>query len=193
MPRVEIRPVTADRWGDVLGLFGDNGAYANCWCMWWRTTSAEFSAGLKGGNRRAFQRIVREDRVPGIIAYVGGEPAGWCSVAPRSEFGRLDRSPALKPVDDTPVWSIVCLYIDRSFRKQGVGAALLRGAVAHARRNGARVVEGYPVDDHPRPDPASAFTGVASMFRDAGFREVAHRPGRRSVMRRELRPNARRG
>jgi hypothetical protein len=116
--------VTPDRWDDLVALFGENGAYANCWCMWWRKSGAEFSRGVRNrgaGNRRAMNRLVQDGRVPGLLAYREGRPVGWVSVAPREEFGRIQRSPTLKPVDDKPVWSIVCFFMHRGEREKGVG------------------------------------------------------------------------
>jgi GNAT superfamily N-acetyltransferase len=186
MNGMDVRPLTPDRWGDVLHLFGDNGAYANCWCMWWRTTSAEFSDGIRdrgAGNRAAFETLVKGDERPGLLAYVDGTPAGWVSVAPREQFGRLQRSPKLRPVDAEPVWSITCFFVARSHRGGGVGRALLDAAVEHAAARGAGAVEGYPVVS-PVGAPA-AFTGTVSMFADAGFAEIARRGGR-PIMRRAV-------
>jgi GNAT superfamily N-acetyltransferase len=181
---VTIRPLTPDRWADLERLFGKQGAYGGCWCMWWRLTGAEFRRGTAGPNRTALKAIVDEGRVPGLLAYQDGAPAGWCSVAPRAEFGRLQRSPTLRPLDDEPVWSIVCFYIDPRHRGRGIGAALLRAAVDHAAEHGAHIVEGYPVEPGAgRVSAASAYTGVTAMFEQAGFREAARR-GRRPIMRR---------
>jgi GNAT superfamily N-acetyltransferase len=187
---LEIHPVTPGRWGDLERLFGPRGA-GGCWCMWFRLRSKDFDAQAREGNRRALKGIVEERRVPGLLAYREGRPVGWVSVAPREEFGRIERSPTLKPVDDKPVWSVVCFYIDRAERGEGVARRLLDAAVDHAARNGATLVEAYP--EIPRKDrmPASlAYRGVLSMFERAGFREVARR-GQRPIVRRAVRPRAR--
>ncbi|MDP8957701.1 MAG: GNAT family N-acetyltransferase [Actinomycetota bacterium] len=181
---LDIHPLTPQRWDDLVQLFGERGAFGGCWCMWWRQTAAEFDRSAGPGNRAALQGIVEEGRVPGLLGYVDDQPVGWCSVAPRQEFGRLQRSPILKPVDDHPVWAIVCFFVHRRQRRRGVASELLQGAVDHARRQGARIVEGYPVETGPkRAAAASLYTGTVSLFREAGFHEVARRSDSRPIMR----------
>ena len=139
-------------------------------------------------NRRALKRIVQTGRVPGLLAYAEGVPVGWCCIAPRSEFPALARSKVLAPVDDEPVWSIVCFFIAKPFRGQGVSVKVLKAAVQYAREQGVRIVDGYPFEpgrDLPAP---FVWTGLASAFRKAGFREVLRRSPRRPIMRRLLRP-----
>jgi hypothetical protein len=112
-PGIEIKPLTAGRWDDVARLFGKRGACGGCWCMTPRLTRKEFERRKGASNRRAFRRIVMGGREPGVLAYRGGEPIGWCAVEPRENYSSLSRSRILKPVDDRPVWSIVCLFVAR--------------------------------------------------------------------------------
>jgi hypothetical protein len=97
--RIGFHPVNAGRWSDLEELFGERGACGGCWCMFWRLPRKEFDAGKGAGNKRALKKIVKDSNQPGIIAYVGKEPVGWCSVAPREQFIALERSRILKPVD----------------------------------------------------------------------------------------------
>lgn len=152
--------------------------------MTWRLTSSEYEREKGDGNRASFQAIVKAGEEPGILAYDAGAPVGWCAVAPRSAFPRLARSRILKPLDDVPVWSIVCLFVRKGYRSQGLGTRLIRAAVSFAEAKGAEVIEGYPVE--PRKDrmpDVFAFTGIASSFRAAGFQEVARRSDARPIMR----------
>jgi GNAT superfamily N-acetyltransferase len=152
--------------------------------MWWRLKRSEFEKRKGAGNKRAMKAIVRRGEVPGIIAYAGKQPIGWCAVAPREDYGTLERSRILKPVDDRPVWSVVCFFVDKAYRGTGVSVELLRAAVAHARRHGARIVEGYPVEPkQDRMPDAFAWFGLASAFERAGFEEVARRSPTRPIMR----------
>jgi GNAT superfamily N-acetyltransferase len=182
-------PLTPDRWGDLEALFAGNGACDGCWCMWWRQTQREFSTKQGDENRAALKGIVDSGEVPGILAYDGNRPVGWVSVAPRERFGRLERSPVLKRVDERPVWSVVCFFINKAARKRGLTDALLSSAVEYAAANGASIVEGYPVapSEKRRPDP-DVYTGTTSVFLRAGFTEVARRGPRRVVMRRSVLP-----
>lgn len=185
---VTIRPVTPSRWKDLETLFGPKGACAGCWCMYWRLKRPEWEAGQYDGNRRALRKIVRAGDRPGLLAYVEGEPAGWCCLGPRDGFPTLDRSRVLARLDDRPVWSIVCLYVARPFRRRGLTVKMLRAAVDEARRQGARMVEGYPIDPPSGNYPAAfSFTGLLSAFRRAGFREVARRSKTRPIVRKGLR------
>jgi len=181
---LEVRPLTPGRWKDVERLFGERGACGGCWCMWWRQSQKEFEKKKGAGNKKAFRKIVRQGRVPGLLAYVGGGPIAWCAVAPREEYTRLEGSRVLKPVDEQPVWSVPCFFVARPFRRKGITAKLLRAAAQHAGKHGAKIVEGYPVEPKGGKMPdAFAWTGFPSAFRKAGFVEVARRSPTRPILR----------
>ena len=184
LPDLEYYPVTAERWGDLETLFGTSGAYAGCWCMWWRSTRSEFGRRGGQGNKEALKAIVDAGEIPGLLVYANGQPIGWCSVAPREAFPSLERSRTLKRVDDKPAWSIVCFFVARPFRRQGLMVELLKAAVEYAKEHGAKIVEGYPIEAKESNLPSvSSFTGIASAFAEAGFVEVLRRSERRPIMR----------
>lgn len=181
---LEFRPLTPERWADFEQLFGPRGAYGGCWCMWWRITRSQFEKQQGEGNWGAMKSIVDSGEVPGLIAYAGGEPVGWCSVAPRERFGSLNRSPVLKRLDDHPVWSIVCFYVARSHQGQNMIAELIRGAVEYVRAQGGKIVEAYPTQPREgRLPPVSSFMGVPSVFEQAGFVECARPSKSKAIMR----------
>ena len=184
--KLEIHPLTPRRWSDLVKLFGPRGACAGCWCMWWRLSRADFVAGKGDGNRRGLERYVRAGKVPGLVAYEGGEPVGWVAVEPREAYSRLERSRTLAPVDAAPVWSITCFFVARRHRRKGVTRALIEAAVRHATASGARIVEAYPVDLEKRTADAFLYHGAASTFRALGFEEAARRSPTRPILRRSL-------
>ncbi len=188
---LQVRPLTPDRWDDLEALFGPRGAVAGCWCMWWRQTAREFELNAGEANREALRALVDAGRVPGLLAYRGGRAVGWVSVAPRKEFGRLERSRALGRVDEQPVWSIVCFFVDKEARGKGVSEKLLKGAMDYARSQGATLLEAYPVDKDEPSQPDFMWFGAKTMYDRAGFREVARRKENRPVVRKAIRPRTR--
>ena len=186
---LQLEPVTPQRWGDVVALFGARGACGGCWCMYWRRASADYDQGKGRGNRDALRRLVAASKTPGLLAYGRGQPVGWCAVAPREAYPRLERARVLKRIDDRPVWSVVCLFVAKPHRRNGVSVALLEAAAEFATARGARILEGYPVEPRhgPLPDPF-AWTGTASAFRAAGFGEAARGSPTRPIMRLMLTP-----
>jgi GNAT superfamily N-acetyltransferase len=183
----EAHPVTKERWADLVTLF-DRPIVRTCFCMFYRKTGSGTGVGLE--NRRAMKALVDRGTVPGLIGYEEGVPVAWVSLAPREDYAKLRRSPIMKPVDDRPVWSVVCFFVDRSARGRGLAERMLRAAVDYARSRGARLVEAYPVDRDGRSHPDVMFFGAKSMFDRAGFREVARRRPTRPVVRRALRPSS---
>ena len=152
--------------------------------MTWRLQKADFDRGKESGNKKAIQKLVKKNEPIGVLAFSGEEPAGWCAVAPREKYIRLEKSRALKPVDEMPVWSVSCFFIAKPFRRKGLSVILLKETLAYARQHGATIVEAYPVEpkDDTLPD-VFAWTGIRSTFTRAGFKEVKRHTSARPIMR----------
>jgi GNAT superfamily N-acetyltransferase len=189
--RIEVLPLTRDRWKDLEELFTRPGAsiVRGCWCMYYRKSG---SSGLGPGesNKKALKSLVDRGYVPGLIGYEGGRPVGWVSLSPREDYAKLKRSPVMKPVDDKQVWSIICFFVDSRERGRRVSEAMLKGAIDYARSRGATLLEAYPVDKDERSNADFMWFGAKSMYDRAGFKEVARRRVARPVVRRSLRPRA---
>jgi GNAT superfamily N-acetyltransferase len=188
---VEVVPATAARWPHVVALLGGSGE-RGCWCQAWRGTRR--GDGLGTDNRARLEAQVRDGAfAPGVVAYLDGEPVGWCGLGPRSAMPRLVGSRTIPAVDDVPAWSIGCFVVRPGYRRRGVARALLAGAVAYARSQGAPAVEAYPIDPAgARVSATLGFVGFVSTFEVAGFRRVlltdAHSAGLpRWLMRLDLR------
>jgi len=187
MKKLTFHPLSDDNWQDLEQLFGDRGASGGCWCMLWRKTPTEFKEQKGNGNRESMRRLAHSERAPGILAYEGNKPIGWCAIAPREDYPALSRSRVLKPIDDQPVWSVSCFFIDKAHRKKGLSARLLEAAVNYATSQGAKLVEGYPVEPVKDNYPAVyAWVGLAKTFKKAKFKECARRSPTRPIMRRKI-------
>ena len=180
----QFKPLTPETWHDFETLFGGQGGYSGCWCMYWRLTRREFNQGCGANNKAALRSLVERGVVPGIIAYRDSQPAGWVSIAPRDQLGSLERSPTLKRLDEQPVWSIVCFYVPKEHRG-GMLRILIDGAVQYARLRGAKIVEAYPTITHKSSLPVDRYMGTVEAFRAAGF-EQEGQGGAKAIMRKYL-------
>ncbi len=171
-----IEPLTRDRFADLATLFEEGGDPKWCWCVYFRFRGRDWSNSTAAENRGALDELTGRDLAPGLVAYEDDRAVGWVSLAPREDYERLTYSKVLAPVDDAPVWSIVCFVVSRRARGRGVAAALLDAAVEFAHEHGATTLEGYPVDAGVgRVPAANAFHGTLSMFERAGFEVVERR------------------
>jgi ribosomal protein S18 acetylase RimI-like enzyme len=190
--KLTVAPLTPDRWPDVETIFNAKGCSVarGCWCMAYRRSGSgePLPRGVtrSQANRAGLKALVDAGNPPGLIGYRGKVPVGWVSIGPREEFARLKRSPVMKPVDEKPVWSVICFVVPSEHRGQGVAQALLAGAVAYARKQGATLMEAYPVDKPARSNDDYMWFGAKSMYDKAGFKEVARRKPARPVVRIKL-------
>jgi GNAT superfamily N-acetyltransferase len=169
-----FKPMTEKTVGDFEALFGAKGGPSYCWCMAWRATSAELKDAKGPARRRQMLGRIAEGIPVGLLAYEGKQPVGWVSLAPKSTFRGLGGV-----ADTDGVWSLTCLFVPRVRRGEGLAEKLIAGAVAHARKQGATLIEAYPVD----PDsPSYRHMGFVPAFERAGFRETGREGKRRHIM-----------
>jgi ribosomal protein S18 acetylase RimI-like enzyme len=192
---LDIRPLDRSSWDALSGLFSQGGDPKWCWCAYFAVRGLAWSNSTAEGNRELLrERMERRPNghPPGLAAMRGNEAVGWVSVGPRDGYERLTYSKLLAPIDERPVWSIVCFVVGRKARGQGIASALLDGAVEYARANGATTLEAYPVDtSEGRVPAANLYHGTLAMFERAGFEVVAERRFNatsrpRIIVRREL-------
>lgn len=169
----ELRP---DLWHAIEQLFGSNGAYDGCWCMWWRKETPEPWKEFKGVRaKETFNNLVQVGKAHGMLAFAGDEPVGWCSFGPRQDFPCLEKVRAYKRNDTADVWSINCFFINRKWRGKGLTRGLLHAAVEAIKKRNGKVIEAYPVTttkDGRRLGAMMAYTGPLKIFEELGFKTV---------------------
>lgn len=187
MSKLTCHALTPERWNDLPALFGSNGACGGCWCMWWRHRRGDDYQSAKGAtNRRRFQALVKGGTAHGALAYADGQAVGWIAFDRRTDFHRLQRARTLHCEDAEQVWSLPCFYVKAGWRSRGIASALLDFAIRRLRREGAQILEAYPVQTLPngkRYRADEAYTGTVDLFAKAGFTPVGPCDNRRQRMR----------
>ncbi len=191
MASITVKPATAARWEHLQRVLGERGQAAKCQCQRAILPLREFWHMPREAREAFLHKQVRAARTPppGLLAYLDGEPVGWCRLGPRADFAPLRNSPVPwagcdEDKDDASTWAVVCFVVRAGYRRQGISSALAQAAVAQARRHGAVALEGYPMATDGGDIPwGELHVGAVGAFRAAGFREVAHPTPRRYVMR----------
>lgn len=178
-----FEPLSKKNWNSFVQLFGERGACGNCWCMYFRLKKEEFTEGKQNdGNKQKMKNLVWQNEPTGVLGFYDGQPIAWCAFAPREEYLKLSNSRVHKPIDDKPVWSITCFFVDKQFRRMGVSVALLKGVIAIARRQKIKIIEAYPtIPTQPTLPDSFAWIGLYKSFERAGF-EIADRTSKSRPM-----------
>lgn len=171
---ITIKSVDQTTWDDFESLFESKGGPSYCWCMVWREIEKGKSRSSKSDKKEALKNCVDHNIPVGLLAYKDSEPIAWCSIAPRDTYRSLGG-------DETKedVWSLVCFFIKKEYRRQHMSVELITAALKYAKRNGAKYVEAYPVKTD---SPSYRFMGFVKTFEKAGFSFVKKAGTRRHVM-----------
>jgi GNAT superfamily N-acetyltransferase len=172
--KLTFEPLTKENWHKFEQLFGDKGACGNCWCMYYRLKRSEFIEGkTHDGNKQSMKELVWANKPTGLMAFYEDVPIAWCAFAPREDFLKLENSRVHARIDDKPVWSVPCTFISKTYRRQGVSVALLKGLIQYAGQQGIKVIEAYPTIPTQEKLPDSfAWIGLYKSFERAGFEIV---------------------
>lgn len=192
-----VIPANEANWHDLEVLFGTCGDAFRCQCQRYKLQPGEAFA--------SFPVDVRADRLrqqtncgnrgatttSGLLAYLDGEPVGWCAVEPRTAYAgllRVYRVPWLGRAEDKfddNIWAVTCILVRPGFRKRGISRTLAGAAVDFAQARGARALEAYPMIVQPGQNVlvGELHVGSRSIFSAAGFKEVSRPTLRRVVMR----------
>jgi GNAT superfamily N-acetyltransferase len=192
---VRIVPANEASCEDLQTVFGARGAAATCQCQRYklrpREAFAKFPVAERVRRLRQQSHCGRpdSDTTSGLVAYLDGEPVGWCALEPRPAFAGLVRNNRVpwegraEDKTDDSVWAVTCVFARAGFRRRGIGYALAEAAVGFARRRSARALEAYPMLPGQKMLLEELHVGSRSMFAAAGFAEVSHPTLRRVAMR----------
>ena len=170
MTELRFMPVDKTNWTDLEKLFESKGGPHNCWCMVWRNMNEGTDRTNKIDKKASLENYVMNETPIGLLCYHNSDVIAWCSIAPRERYRELSGDNSL-----TNVWSLVCFFIKRAYRKKGITEELIKQAIHYAKANGAKYVEAYPVE----PDsPSYRFMGFKPIFDKLGF-EFKHKAGQR--------------
>lgn len=192
---ITVVPANQATWDDLQAILGTRGAAARCQCQRYKLEPRESFANTPVEDR-AFRLRQQADcdnaesnETSGLVAYLDGEPVGWCAVEPRTAYSGLLRNSnqtAWQGRDedrtDRSVWAITCVITRAGFRRGGVSRTLVRAAVDFARERGASALEGYPMTTTDAL-AEELHVGTINAFTAAGFAEVSRPSVRRAVVR----------
>lgn len=189
---ITIEAVTPPRLDDLGALLCTDASAEKCWCMWHIIAVKAFHAGGSEHNRARLTQLAQSEASPvGLLAYLDGEPQGWCAVGPRERFARAIKTPTYRHKGVEPfanVWLVPCFFIREDARGLGLTRQLLAAAVRLAAESGADALDGFPFADGRRHYKGDVQVGFEAIFADCGFAVIRRPSGNRVVMRRILRP-----
>jgi GNAT superfamily N-acetyltransferase len=189
MSRLAIHPLTPDRWNDLVSLFETDSICRMCWCMHPRLPADIRRESTPKSRKIAMAKVVEAGPPPGLLAYKGKQAVGWLAIAPRPatpdwNVGRKASAAELPEHGaDKTIWAATCFFVRKDARGEGVTTALLKAGTAHAKLNGARMIEACPMAHEDQRSSTGLFVGPKRVFDRAGFSTVIERKPGRPLMR----------
>jgi GNAT superfamily N-acetyltransferase len=187
---IEVRILNSNLIGDIEKLFGSDKVTQGCWCMWFIIRVKDYHDNGSVGNQKLFINMVQDSKDPmGLLAYMDGEPVGWCAIGPRKRYMRAINTSTFKgrdPIEDSLVWMIPCLYVRPDMRNKGVSRTLIERAIELTKENEVKAVESFPFSGTKQRSGGDIQVGVESLFASCGFVVIRQPSNNRVVMRKDL-------
>jgi GNAT superfamily N-acetyltransferase len=179
-----VRGLGPDTWDAYAGLAErHNGVWGGCWCTYFHTMPAEKTYDA-GDNRALKERLVCEGRAHAALVFDGATAVAWCQYGTPEELPNIKhRKEYEAKLDRLPDYRITCFFVDSRYRRKGVAAVALRGALDLIARAGGGIVEAYPQDTQGKKISASfLYNGTRALFEAAGFRHDRPKGKNHTVM-----------
>ena len=84
-----------------------------------------------------------------------------------------------------PDYRIICIFVDKKYRRKGLSAVARGGALDLISQAGGGAVEGYPHDNHGQK-VSVLYDGTRSLFEQAGFNYIRPKGTKNCVMRKQI-------
>ena len=180
-----VKPLSVDTWDAFARLVErHNGVFGGCWCTWFHTFHAEKTFTAEG-NHALKEQLVKEDRAHAALAFDGDEAVAWAQYGPPGELPNIHhRKEYEETLDKLPDYRITCIFVDKKYRRKGVTAIALRGAIDLIAEAGGGIVEGYPHDTTDGKKVSVLYNATRSLYEGAGFDYLRPKGKRNCVMRR---------
>jgi predicted GNAT family acetyltransferase len=189
MAKLDVVPLTADRWSDFEALFGKQGACYGCWCTYFRLAPKQRKVNSSQDNKAFIRTRIEAGPPPGLLGYAQGEAVAWMQIGSRADVPQFNNSGRVSaplpdaPAEDETIWVISCFFTKSARRGQGLSHTMVSAGIDYARLNGARLLEACPMDQAKQAKSVGLFVGSTRVFEKAGFEQVALRKDGRPLMR----------
>jgi GNAT superfamily N-acetyltransferase len=166
-----IKALDESTWASFAALVErNNGVFGGCWCMGFHAEGSGKDT-TPDLNRERKLRLVKEHTAHAALVFDEGDCVGWCQFGEPDEVPRIKSRTAYERGRTTlPDWRIACCFVGKGYRRQGVFAAALAGAIDLIVGLGGGIVEGYPEDSDSVP-AGFLFNGALSTYEALGFQK----------------------
>jgi GNAT superfamily N-acetyltransferase len=175
LEQLTIRPLSVDTWPAFADLVArHHGVFGGCWCTWFHTLEKDKDR-TYDSNRDLKCRLVEEGRAHAAVVFDGEEAVAWAQYGSPEELPNIHHRMEYEAgLVTAPDYRITCIFVDRRYRRNGVAALALRGALELIAAAGGGVVEGYPHDMSKQPEgkkmsSSFLYNGTRRMYEEAGF------------------------